>query len=153
MSGNIAVISASPQLPKRNLLAQVFEELFALPESDALKRARESWGIFAEKVSPEEAARIKLRLDRDGIAALLAETDKLPPQPAPLDIKKLDFDGQSLRLLLTCGAVESVPRGEITALCAAPAKTERLKTVDAAPQSDMARFNLAEGSGNEVKQD
>ena len=123
-AGGVSLYLKEPDLPAPGTLADVFSAVYPLSHEEAFHRARHCWGILAENISEEEAARLQDACRQAGLELLRLEADKAPRPPAPARARSLAMDGEGFTCQLDGDEKARCLWTELDIAAAAPVKED-----------------------------
>ncbi len=115
---NHALVQTDLSAPTVEQLKRAFTALQTLTEADAIKVAREAYGILLKNLSREEASTLASVLRDQGVVAAAVEMDQLPRLPDAKFVKRLEFQPHALVIYDPLGRPVPIEWPHVTLLAA-----------------------------------
>ncbi|MBI5387719.1 MAG: hypothetical protein HZA90_23915 [Verrucomicrobia bacterium] len=113
-----AVVQKDSLAPTVEQLKAALKAVPRFTELDALRQAQVACGILARHLTLPEATLVQRALAGDGVPTEVVEASQLPRLPDAKSVKRLELDGQAMRVFDPLGRAVPVPWPQVSLLTA-----------------------------------
>lgn len=125
------ILAESERLPDFTLVTEITANFLKLNRAEAALAARHSWGFLGEDLDEGKAQELLRLCAVYGIGTVELSAPELPKLEAPLRIKKLTLEQDSLIYTEANGESDTLPKEDVKVLAAAPIRIETTRMVTA----------------------